>query len=76
MMKLGALNGISVAIVPDESEGSSEPIEGLGEIRVGDVRKHSIDGNGAVPEHGGTIRRTEASSNGVRVVEPGMNRER
>lgn len=47
---------IAVAIVLDEAEGGDKPFDGAGKIVVGNVRKHGIDGDGAVCQHRPKIR--------------------
>ena len=55
-MHLRALNRIAIAIVFDETEGCSEPVDRLGKVPVSDVGKHGVNRNRAILQHGKKIR--------------------
>jgi len=47
----GAAVIASVAIVLEEAEGAGEPVDGLGDVFVDDVREEDVGGDGGVGDH-------------------------
>jgi hypothetical protein len=47
-MHLRALGRIAVAIMLDESEGASEPIDRLGNVLIDEMRKNNVGGHGTI----------------------------
>ena len=58
-MHLRALYRIAIAIVFDETEGCSEPVDRLGKAPVSDVGKHGVNRNRAILQHGKKIRQPD-----------------